>query len=133
MIRRPPRSTLFPYTTLFRSLARVRACAAGDTAGIPVRRARGRATQSDRGTDARRVGRRGSLDPDERRPADGGPDPPLSLRDGEARRPRRSGGGPGRREPPVDQVPEAGGDPGAREPGAGVLRGYVSSTIRLRK
>src|SRR2546426_7231888 len=24
MIRRPPRSTLFPYTTLFRSLARVR-------------------------------------------------------------------------------------------------------------
>src|SRR2546426_633854 len=62
---------------------------AGDAAGIPVRRARGRATQSDRGTDARRVGRRGSLDPDERRPADGGPDPPLSLRDGEARRPRR--------------------------------------------
>src|SRR5256886_16030321 len=27
MIRRPPRSTLFPYTTLFRSLA---ACGAGD-------------------------------------------------------------------------------------------------------
>src|SRR3712207_7960282 len=25
MIRRPPRSTLFPYTTLFRSLARLRA------------------------------------------------------------------------------------------------------------
>src|SRR3712207_7829413 len=25
MIRRPPRSTLFPYTTLFRSLARVQA------------------------------------------------------------------------------------------------------------
>src|SRR2546425_8717612 len=25
MIRRPPRSTLFPYTTLFRSVARVRA------------------------------------------------------------------------------------------------------------
>src|SRR2546426_3379153 len=25
MIRRPPRSTLFPYTTLFRSLVRVRA------------------------------------------------------------------------------------------------------------
>src|SRR5947207_11983909 len=24
MIRRPPRSTLFPYTTLFRSLARIR-------------------------------------------------------------------------------------------------------------
>src|SRR3712207_7146442 len=33
MIRRPPRSTLFPYTTLFRSAARVRAeRAAGDQA-----------------------------------------------------------------------------------------------------
>src|SRR3712207_7254992 len=29
MIRRPPRSTLFPYTTLFRSLAGVRARALG--------------------------------------------------------------------------------------------------------
>src|SRR3712207_8384986 len=27
MIRRPPRSTLFPYTTLFRSLPRTKACA----------------------------------------------------------------------------------------------------------
>src|SRR3712207_7860327 len=27
MIRRPPRSTLFPYTTLFRSLHGMRACA----------------------------------------------------------------------------------------------------------
>src|SRR2546421_8747269 len=27
MIRRPPRSTLFPYTTLFRSCARCRHCA----------------------------------------------------------------------------------------------------------
>src|SRR2546429_1396287 len=26
MIRRPPRSTLFPYTTLFRSLRRLRPC-----------------------------------------------------------------------------------------------------------
>jgi len=26
MIRRPPRSTLFPYTTLFRSVDRYRAC-----------------------------------------------------------------------------------------------------------
>src|SRR5258708_29529513 len=31
MIRRPPRSTLFPYTTLFRSIARIRS----KTAGIP--------------------------------------------------------------------------------------------------
>src|SRR5688572_33053837 len=30
MIRRPPRSTLFPYTTLFRSQLMVRADAAGD-------------------------------------------------------------------------------------------------------
>src|SRR5437588_1277764 len=29
MLRRPPRSTLFPYTTLFRSLPRVPGCAAG--------------------------------------------------------------------------------------------------------
>src|SRR2546422_6882179 len=29
MIRRPPRSTLFPYTTLFRSLARASACSSG--------------------------------------------------------------------------------------------------------
>src|SRR2546421_9570635 len=30
MIRRPPRSTLFPYTTLFRSLVVARLCAAGE-------------------------------------------------------------------------------------------------------
>src|SRR3712207_7311846 len=30
MIRRPPRSTLFPYTTLFRSHVRVRAARRGD-------------------------------------------------------------------------------------------------------
>src|SRR3712207_7838794 len=32
MIRRPPRSTLFPYTTLFRSQAAVAACARVDRA-----------------------------------------------------------------------------------------------------
>src|SRR5258705_4554937 len=32
MIRRPPRSTLFPYTTLFRSLI---VCATGFTQGVP--------------------------------------------------------------------------------------------------
>src|SRR3712207_8356879 len=45
MIRRPPRSTLFPYTTLFRSLRRPRPQVAGDEdarprgleqAGLPV-------------------------------------------------------------------------------------------------
>src|SRR2546422_8526676 len=36
MIRRPPRSTLFPYTTLFRSLAfeELRVHAAGDEVGV---------------------------------------------------------------------------------------------------
>src|SRR2546425_8078921 len=40
MIRRPPRSTLFPYTTLFRSLAGVAgAVALVEGAGVGVRRA----------------------------------------------------------------------------------------------
>src|SRR3712207_7649593 len=38
MIRRPPRSTLFPYTTLFRS---VRAVRAGQEAGTDVLHVRG--------------------------------------------------------------------------------------------
>src|SRR5436853_951657 len=38
MIRRPPRSTLFPYTTLFRSLDRlVGACARLAARGVPFR------------------------------------------------------------------------------------------------
>src|SRR3990167_6987394 len=44
MIRRPPRSTLFPYTTLFRSLGdRLpdRPGDGGDAASDPLRRARG--------------------------------------------------------------------------------------------
>src|SRR5215216_7607881 len=44
MIRRPPRSTLFPYTTLFRSRARSRRAARAARAGgrRPPRRARDR-------------------------------------------------------------------------------------------
>src|SRR2546430_9624993 len=34
MIRRPPRSTLFPYTTLFRSIAHERALPIGETVRI---------------------------------------------------------------------------------------------------
>src|SRR2546427_3232252 len=34
MIRRPPRSTLFPYTTLFRSLAKLLPIQRGDFEGI---------------------------------------------------------------------------------------------------
>src|SRR2546428_9080864 len=42
MIRRPPRSTLFPYTTLFRSLARRRwrGCLRGARRGVRCRAAR---------------------------------------------------------------------------------------------
>src|SRR5689334_15936272 len=36
MIRPPPRSTLFPYTTLFRSECAVRGAAAADLAGPPA-------------------------------------------------------------------------------------------------
>src|SRR3989441_5385415 len=35
MIRRPPRSTLFPYTTLFRSLARTLAAVLSRTVTVP--------------------------------------------------------------------------------------------------
>src|SRR2546429_8363426 len=38
MIRRPPRSTLFPYTTLFRSLVAARGERAADLLVRPVRR-----------------------------------------------------------------------------------------------
>src|SRR5258708_26417353 len=40
MIRRPPRSTLFPYTTLFRSIASARARIEGPHARIASARAR---------------------------------------------------------------------------------------------
>src|SRR5260370_32311957 len=40
MIRRPPRSTLFPYTTLFRSRKLVASFAISDVAGDRVRRTR---------------------------------------------------------------------------------------------
>src|SRR2546430_13113711 len=38
MIRRPPRSTLFPYTTLFRSLVGMGAIRAGDLFHFPAAR-----------------------------------------------------------------------------------------------
>src|SRR3712207_7492865 len=47
MIRRPPRSTLFPYTTLFRSL---------DAAGSEVRDDGARAVRADPGLVARMAG-----------------------------------------------------------------------------
>src|SRR2546429_7262091 len=42
MIRRPPRSTLFPYTTLFRSLQAGEVCRAARSAEIELRVAVGR-------------------------------------------------------------------------------------------
>src|SRR2546422_3457752 len=42
MIRRPPRSTLFPYTTLFRSLARTLARATSDLGPVRLRQLSGR-------------------------------------------------------------------------------------------
>src|SRR3712207_6490880 len=62
MIRRPPRSTLFPYTTLFRSFARLGA-APGQRGGLD-RRARLAAAAHGRGRrrpDARPGGRRRPL------------------------------------------------------------------------
>src|SRR2546422_1968763 len=54
MIRRPPRSTLFPYTTLFRSRVRdllhdlvVRVAEAGGNVGIDVELAEDRRTAAD--------------------------------------------------------------------------------------
>src|SRR2546422_6837682 len=42
MIRRPPRSTLFPYTTLFRSAERELPQDEGDAGALPARGAGGR-------------------------------------------------------------------------------------------
>src|SRR5437879_8814354 len=42
MIRRPPRSTLFPYTTLFRSEQRPNRCEQGAAPGGSLRRGGGR-------------------------------------------------------------------------------------------
>src|SRR2546422_3385948 len=46
MIRRPPRSTLFPYTTLFRSPRRGRARGQGGVGGVPGASAGGSARGS---------------------------------------------------------------------------------------
>src|SRR3712207_7723933 len=58
MIRRPPRSTLFPYTTLFRSLSR-----AGEGSGQPV----DVLLQVDLGGPEGELGRRGGADPADRK------------------------------------------------------------------
>src|SRR3712207_9235185 len=56
MIRRPPRSTLFPYTTLFRSLDRALRPDALDVVGEPHHQ---RERERDRDVGGRRVEREG--------------------------------------------------------------------------
>src|SRR3712207_8182721 len=56
MIRRPPRSTLFPYTTLFRSLLRARPADDDRVDGLEVARVR---RQRDRDLAGRRLARPG--------------------------------------------------------------------------
>src|SRR3989454_4107804 len=101
MIRRPPRSTLFPYTTLFRSRRRTGRAAGGarEAASVrppaPVRPV----------ADADRLQRR-------HRPAPA----PLGAAGGAARRARPRGGGP---PPPADPRagPPATAGAGPRPPG----------------
>src|SRR3712207_6968544 len=57
MIRRPPRSTLFPYTTLFRSLGRLRRRRAHGEHHVAIEARPGR---GDAGEERRR-GRRGEM------------------------------------------------------------------------
>src|SRR5205814_9614352 len=48
MIRRPPSSTLFPYTTLFRSILSMSGSSADAGRGVPLQTARTRATARSR-------------------------------------------------------------------------------------
>src|SRR3712207_7155033 len=63
MIRRPPRSTLFPYTTLFRSLPGRRAALRRSWAGAGRRRGRGGRGRRRRASPARRGGPRARATP----------------------------------------------------------------------
>src|SRR5256886_16473220 len=87
MIRRPPRSTLFPYTTLFRSRSRLAGCREGAIATDPRRasggdRARGREPRTAQAHDGARdyawaragavESRRGGERDEAHRGADGG-------------------------------------------------------------
>src|SRR3712207_3039567 len=100
MIRRPPRSTLFPYTTLFRSGPRRRVVPAGRTAGRAWTRTNpGRRRPRRRG---RRSGRTGGDRPAGSAGRPGGPDRRTPPRGGgaRARRPRSTGTRSRRTRPP---------------------------------
>src|SRR5215208_2597334 len=112
MIRRPPRSTLFPYTTLFRSPLRPPGGVAGSVRGLRVRRA-GAARRGDAAARARaraRVPRAGARAPrrrhgDEAGAARGG------ARAVRRRRPRRpAGDADGREGPPLRGRPARSSD-----------------------
>src|SRR5690242_20877639 len=62
MIRRPPRSTLFPYTTLFRSLCQPRTVDShGERGRLPRRLDRGRRVPPQMGQVERRPQRRSAV------------------------------------------------------------------------
>src|SRR2546426_10301405 len=62
MIRRPPRSTLFPYTTLFRSVGEAVVLVAGDVARLAPQGSAGRVGKAVPDARARAVGERRALD-----------------------------------------------------------------------
>src|SRR3712207_8879965 len=62
MIRRPPRSTLFPYTTLFRSIERLRRYAELDELEVPIIVLIGGATGTGKSTIAAEVAYRLGID-----------------------------------------------------------------------
>src|SRR3712207_9577878 len=91
MIRRPPRSTLFPYTTLFRSRGRPRgqdrAARGAERADHPRRRPGARGEPAAEREQLPRHGQRAARDAGERRLVGGGLFPPrlgarAALRDG---------------------------------------------------
>src|SRR3989441_11405028 len=112
MIRRPPRSTLFPYTTLFRSRVR-RAAAPQRDRHLHVRRADAERRESD----VRRTG----AAPGRRRTT------VRVFRDGSG----RSGGGGGTRDRPGDLPPQGDGQPPEHRPAEGLMPAAALKLIWL--
>src|SRR2546425_11802587 len=107
MIRRPPRSTLFPYTTLFRSHSERQACAAGELGNCPIQRLAHGIRRVRRDTQAGAAGDEwtGPLDPGGELPEARGAPPPgrpedLPLPNGPPPPPGRCPR-PGARPPPT--------------------------------
>src|SRR5256885_15907577 len=110
MIRRPPRSTLFPYTTLFRSRVQPNPLRRRRDRRTPRLRARGRARR------ARRIRSRGGRDR--------GGNACAAAAHGGHRASRAGGGeGPDARPPDADRRGKKGR--GGRERGGGGERGEI--------